>query len=216
MTSSPQSFIECTGDLNCPERPNQRFEDDGVYTTEEVAEMRGYAIILGFIWMGLSYVPISAWYMWRRPGIRAMKDLNPWYHRAWNTMWMSHYFVFQLPAIIAPLSYFGNLSINQFYMFLNFWVGTVGGAIAATITTITFLIAYLTFTNTDDLLKQHVAAEIVGYIFLTFGLWNIASQQIVPPAYEWLQLSVPKTERNYQPRDGEGSENLEPQNFLVF
>ena len=56
--------------------------------------MRGYAIILGFIWMGLSYVPISAWYLWRRPGIRAMKDINPWYHRAWNTMWMSHYFVF--------------------------------------------------------------------------------------------------------------------------
>ena len=50
----------------------------------------------------------------------------------------------------------------------------MGGAIAATITTIMFLIAYVTFTPTDDLLKQHVAAEVVGYIFLTFGLWNIA------------------------------------------
>ena len=99
MSPSPNSFIECVGDMDCPAKPNpglsERYDDEsGVYTDEEVAELRGYAIILGFIWMGLSYVPISAWYLWRRPGIRAMKDINPWYHRAWNTMWMSHYFVF--------------------------------------------------------------------------------------------------------------------------
>ena len=53
-------------------------------------------------------------------------------------------------------------------------MGTVIGSIAATVTTIMFLIAYLTFTNVDGLLKQHVLAEMIGYIFLTFGLWNIA------------------------------------------
>ena len=96
------------------------------------------------------------------------------------------------------MSVFGNLSINQMYIFINFWVSTVIGAFAAAWTTLMFLIALLTFTEVDGLKKQHVAAEMFGYIFMTFGLWSIASKEIVPNAYEWLQLSVPKSERNFR------------------
>ena len=95
---APASFIECTDDIQCPilpqPSPSSKLEHDGVYTADEVAELRTSAILLGGIWWSLTYVPIMTWYLWRRPGIRAMRFVNPWYHRAWNTMWMSHYFVF--------------------------------------------------------------------------------------------------------------------------
>lgn len=66
-------------------------------------------------------------------------------------MWMSHYFVFQLPAILAPLGVFGNLSINQMYIFINYWVGTIIGAFAAIYTVMMFLVAIVTFTDVDGL-----------------------------------------------------------------
>ena len=122
---------------------------------------------------------------------------------------MSHYFVFQLPAILAPLSVFGNLSINQMYIFINYWVGTIIGAFAAIYTTFMFLVAILNFTEYDGLKRQHVVAELLVYITMTFGLWRFAEKNIVPNAYEWLQLSVPKNERDFRGSEqtGEGSEN---------
>ena len=146
-TILPTNFVECTG--GCPSdvlEAANRTDEDYVYTEEEEAELRRANQILTIIWWAEAYVPIFTWYLWRRPGIRAMMDTNSWYHRAWNTMWMSHYFVFQLPAIIALLTFLGNQSINHFAIFLNYWVGTVIGGITAIITTLTFFIALSTFT----------------------------------------------------------------------
>ena len=44
---------------------------------------------------------------------------------------------------------------------------------------------------------------------MTFGLWLYAEKNIVPKAYEWLQLSAPAHERNFRGSEqtGEGSEN---------
>ena len=130
--------------------------------------------MLTSIWWGLSYAPILTWYLWRRPGIREMMDKNSWYHRAWNTMWMTHYFVFQLPAIVSLMTFLGNQSINHFAILLNFWVGTVVGGFTAAVTTIMFVIALATYSQVGDLVIQYVVAELVMYIFLTFGLWGIA------------------------------------------
>ena len=83
-------------------------------------------------------------------------------------------------------------------IFVNYSVGGVIGAFAAGLTSFVFLIAILTFTEVDGPKRQHVFAESIGYIFLTFGVANIASKEIVPKAYEWLQLSVPESERNFR------------------
>ena len=91
------NLIECTDDITCPVRPSTapiRIDDEYVYTEMEERELRNANIMLGAIYWGLSYVPIMTWYLWRRPNIRASMDINPWYNRAWNVMWMLHYFVF--------------------------------------------------------------------------------------------------------------------------
>ena len=114
--------------------------------------MKKASYALGLMWVTLSYVPITAWYAWRRPSIIAMKEENPWYHRAWNFMWMSHYFIYQIPAFVWPFTYYSYVSINHFYMLVNYWVGYVAGGIASGITIVLFLIAFLTFTESGDLL----------------------------------------------------------------
>ena len=88
-------------------------------------------------------------------------------------MWMTHYFVFQLPAIVSLMTFLGNQSINHFAILLNFWVGTVVGGFTAAVTTIMFVIALATYSQVGDLVIQYVVAELVMYIFLTFGLWGI-------------------------------------------
>ena len=99
------------------------------------------------------------------------------------------------------------------YIFINYWVSTVIGGFVAAFTTVIWFVAVLTFTEVDGLKRQHVLAEAIGYIVMTFGLWNFAHTNIVPNAYEWLQLAVPRSERNFRGSDqtGEGSENMEPQ-----
>ena len=111
--------------------------------------MRNANIILGAIWWGLAYAPILSWYLWRKDGIKAMKDVNPWYFRAWNNMWIMHNFVFQLPAIIAPLTGLGNYSINQMYIYVNYLVGTVIGGATTAFISLLFLVAYATYTEPD-------------------------------------------------------------------
>ena len=78
-----------------------------------------------------------------------------------------------MPAIVAPFTFLGNQDVNNFAIFINYWLGTVIGGIAAIVTTIMFFIAFITFDQVGDLKNQNIVAEIAGYIFLTFGLWNI-------------------------------------------
>ena len=51
--------------------------------------------------------------------------------------------------------------------------------------------------------------ELILYVFFTFGMWAIAVENIVPNAYEYLQLSLPKNERKYDGTElnPEGTEN---------
>ena len=205
------NLIECSdevGGIQCPEDAllsNVKIE----YTDAEIALMRRDNILLGIIWWTLSYVPITAWYAWRRVGIRAMMDENPWYHRAWNVMWMSHYFVFQLPAIIFPLTFLDSQVINHFYILINYWIGTLVGGVDAAVVLVFWIIAAITFTEVDsnNLKLQHVIFEIFGYATLTFGLWFAAFEYIVPGAYEFLQLSVePEEKRDFRGSMPEGSE----------
>ena len=51
--------------------------------------------------------------------------------------------------------------------------------------------------------------ELILYIFFTFGMWSIAVNNLVPDAYEYLQLSLPKNLRKYDGTElnPEGTEN---------
>ena len=171
--------------------------------------MAGANIIIGIIWVALTYVPIITWYTWRRPGIREMMDINPAYYTAFNFMWKSHYFVFQLPALVFPLTFVAkSLTVNHFYILINYWIGTVLGGIIASVSTLLWIIALIRYTPYGDLDEQHIVAEIFAYIFLTFGLWVIAFNRWVPLAYEYLELSLPASERGYNGKEltPEGSE----------
>ena len=170
--------------------------------------MRMQNVAIGIIWLSLSYVPITAWYGWRRVGIRQMRTENKWYHIAWNVMWMSHYFIFQLPAIVFPLTFLGSQTINHFYILLNYYVGTIVGGVAAATTVVFFIIAAFTYTApADGPALQIVVAELFLYMFATFGVWSIAVEFLVPGAYEWLQLSVVESEKvDFKGASPEGSE----------
>ena len=102
------------------------------------------SVFLGSAWMLEAYLPILVWYLWRRPEIRNLKESNPWYYRAWNFMWISHYFVFQVPAIIWPFTYLGSQTVNYFYILVNYWVGTVMGGVFAAIGSLLFIFAAAT------------------------------------------------------------------------
>jgi hypothetical protein len=149
-------------------------------------------IILGSIWWTLAYLPITLWYTWRREGIREDMETNSWYHWTWNFMWMSHYFVFQLPAIIFPFTFFGSQAVNHFYILVNYWIGLIGGGIVAAIVTVAFIITLATHTDTDNVTRTLIALELVTYLTFTVGLAVFSAFAMEDRAYEWLELSLPE------------------------
>ena len=149
------NLIECL-DGRCPGQdqniPVERTEARDSVSAEEYNELLMANHILGAIWVLHAWLPITLWYTWRRPNIRAYRTVNPWYYTAWNFMWMSHYFVFGLPAIVWPFSYFGSQTVNNFYMLVNYYVGTIVGGGIALASAIFFIFALVDFTAVGNLL----------------------------------------------------------------
>ena len=150
-----QSLLECTSVEMCPhlrteeEGPTNLQEIENEYSGGEISEMRISNIILGSIWWLEAYLPIIMWYALRRTGIRAMKDTNAWYYRAWNYMWMSHYFIYQLSAIVFPFTFFGSTVVNDFYILINYWISTVVGGGNTLVVFILFLMGMSSYTQVD-------------------------------------------------------------------
>ena len=148
------------------------------------------SLVLGLIWITQAYLPITMWYALRRVNIKAMNDAgqNPWYFRAWNWMWMSHFFIYAVPVFVWPFTYFNIPEINMFYIMVNYWVGTIIAGINAIIVSVLFLMAMASFEDVaeNNLTQQKVVLELVLYIFATVGVWFIAKSAIVPHAYELL------------------------------
>lgn len=200
IARASQSLIECINTDICPwmlqaevDTPENVGPVDVTgreYSTGEMAQMQLSNLILGIIWFMQAYFPITMWYAWRRPSIKAMNDAgqNPWYFRAWNYMWMSHFFIYAVPFFIWPFTYFNVPEINMFYILVNYWVGTLLAGINASIVSVLFLMAMAGFeeVDTNNLKTQSVVLELVLYIFATVGVWFIAKATLVPHAYELL------------------------------
>ena len=67
-------------------------------------------------------------------------------------MWMSHYFVFGLPAVVWPFTYFGSQTVNNFYMLVNYYVGTIVGGSIALASVLLFISALFDFTAVGKLI----------------------------------------------------------------
>ena len=153
--------------------------------------MRLKNIGIGIIWVCLAYFPAIAWYVSRRNGSSAVMASNRWYNLGWQFMWISHYLVFQLPAIVFPLTLLGSQTINQFYILVNYWLGTLAGGVVASITALFWLVAIFTYTSVSGGPSLGIViTQLSLYLLATFGAWFAAYKLLVPGAYEWLQLTV--------------------------
>ena len=143
-------------------------------------------IILGIIWIAQTWVPLTTWYAWRRPAIRAAREVNWAYHLAWNFMWMSHWFIYQIPAIVFPFTFFHNQTVNHFYILVNHWIGQVIAGIAVVITEALFFLALVTTQDHTAISTSVIILEMILYLFFTVGAALISYNEIEPLAYEYL------------------------------
>lgn len=151
-TLQPAFLIECT-DQECLDLANsgEASKKDVIEVEEsdpgEVTSLP--SLILGVIIILEAFLPLLMWSLLRSTDIEAAFDLNPWYTRAWKWMYMSHYFVFGLAALLWPFTFLGSQVVNDFFMLENFFVTTILGFIFVTINLILFLMAWAGYKATD-------------------------------------------------------------------
>ena len=211
LPSVRSNLMECVDGFNhCDDvfpRENSQTNINAVDATYN--QMMAANVILGIIWWAQTWVPITAWYAWQRPAIRAARATNWAYHLAWNFMWMSHFFIYQLPAIIFPFTFFHIITVNQMYILVNHWIGKVVGGMAVIGTEVLFALALVQTSDWTAITSSAIIVEMVLYLFFTVGLGLIVYEEIEPLAYEYLQWSLPAQDRDF---DGtqmtpEGMEN---------
>lgn len=81
-------------------------EEKTPVTVEEFREGMLISIVVGLYYTFNAFVPIIAWYGFRRVGVRAMSD-NTFYKIAWYSMYALHFFIFTPMAFIWPMTYTG-------------------------------------------------------------------------------------------------------------
>ena len=166
-------------------------------------------IIKGAIWVALAYFPLIFWYSWRYKAITKNKDQNTWYFWTWNFMMLSHSFVFSVPALLFPFTFFNNLIVNRFYILTSYWVGLIAGGFITSITTLLFIVTLATHTDIPSVSRRVIAIELGLYLLFTLGTAFFSNFMLDDSTNTYLQLTAPDSQRNWDGSTGnpEGSEN---------
>ena len=103
-------------------------------------------------------------------------------------MWVFHYVIFGIPAVLWPFTYLGIQPINDVYIFdTNYVVPLIGLAVVST-SIVMFMIAYASYEATIEVGQTQILLETIAYAVLTIGMYFFASINLVEDTYEYLQL----------------------------
>mmetsp|Transcript_29189 Transcript_29189/g.38859 ORF Transcript_29189/g.38859 Transcript_29189/m.38859 type:complete len:178 (+) Transcript_29189:796-1329(+) len=144
------------------------------------------SLIYGTILACEGFLPLLVWYLFRDTGIRSIKDGNGWYYRAWWLMYVSHYFVFGLPATLWPFTYFGSQAVNDMYILLSYFLVTLAGLAVVSLNTALFTLAYLTYDTNAKVGKTRILFETLSYLVFTVGAFFFADIYVIEDTFEYL------------------------------
>ena len=113
-------------------------------------------------------------------------------------MWVSHYFVFGIPSMLWPFTYFGIQAVNDMYLLLTFYLATLMGVLVVSVTGVMLLMGYASYENDPNVTQTQILIEAISYLFLTVGMYFFVDLAVADDTYQYLQLSRPKELRTYE------------------
>lgn len=113
------------------------------------------SIMVGLYYTFNAFVPIIAWYGWRRVDILAM-DGNTFYKMAWYSLYPLHFFVFLPMALIWPMTYTGQSVVINFYDIAHVFLGTVAAGVTYIFVSLTWFLAAFFYSETDAVSKKEI------------------------------------------------------------
>ena len=119
-------------------------------TDEEFNEGMYISIMVGLYYTFNAFVPILAWYGWRRVDILAM-DGNTFYKIAWYSLYALHFIVFTPMAFIWPMTYSGIAVVVEFYDLANWYLGSVAAGVVYSYVSLMWIFAAFFYSDTDSL-----------------------------------------------------------------
>ena len=145
-------------------------EEKTPVTDAEYNEGKIISIVVGLYYTFNAFVPIVAWYAWRRVGVRAMSE-NSFYKLAWYSMYSLHFFVFTPMAFLWPMTYSGVSVVVNFYDLANWWLGSVAASLVYVLVAIMWLIAAVTYTDDDAITQRGIVQEMALYLLIEGFAW---------------------------------------------
>ena len=126
--------------------------------------------MVGLYYTFNAFVPIFAWYMFRRVDILAMTE-NTFYKLAWYSMYALHFFVFTPMALVWSMTYLNVAVVIYFYDLANWYLGTVAAGFVYGYVAIMWTLAALTYTETSTITNRGVWQEMFMYVLIEIFAW---------------------------------------------
>ena len=145
-------------------------ENQTAVTEDEYKEGRIISIVVGLYYTFNAFVPIIAWYGWRRPDILAMTN-NTFYKVAWYSLYPLHFIVFTPMAFLWPMTYSGVSVVVNFYDLANWWLGSVVAGFVYIYIASMFALAALGYEETSAQSSRGIWQEMLLYLLIEGFAW---------------------------------------------
>ena len=124
-------------------------------TEEEFIEGMWYSVAIGLYYCFNAFLPIIAWYGWRKDAILGMSN-NIMYKAAWYTLYPLHWFVFTPMAILWPFTYTGSSLVLEFYNLANLYLGSFVAVGVYALVAFMWLLATLFYKQSTVIVRRQV------------------------------------------------------------
>lgn len=122
-------------------------------TEAEFMEGMWISIGVGLYYSLNAFLPIIAWYGWRKYDILDMSK-NKFYKAAWYTLYPLHWFAFTPMAFLWPFTYAGSSIVLDFYDIATWHLGTRLAIIIYGTVSFMWLLAFLFYSETEVITRR--------------------------------------------------------------
>ena len=131
------------------------------------------SLAVGLYYTMNAFMPIIAWYGWRREPIKSMTT-NKLYSIAWYMLYASHFIVFLPMSILWPFTYLGSSVVVEFYDLANTMIGTIGGGSVILLVSLFWMMSVILYKDNKVISRRAMLQEMFLYILIEGFSWYVS------------------------------------------
>ena len=151
--------------------------EESKFMIQEPKAYIGGHITLWLVSVIQTVVPITLWYVWRKPEIGA-PSINLWFSNSWKAMWIGSVSANGLQALLWPLTFTSSRTMHLIYIGLWTILGLVPNVMVFLTVVIYLLVATNRYEDHPDVNEEELYYTLLAYIPTEFILGVLVKEYL--------------------------------------